>query len=212
MKKLVIIVLIILIPIGVLTMIDNYFSSRSKIYIENEVMTVVSNTITKSLEQPIQDNIFQKELLLYQFDNENVIKGIYINSNVVNEILISVNKSISELLDKNTLEQEIQNISIPLGLLVSKSLFTNIGPNVKINVLPISFYKTDVITNTKSFGINNVLFEVYLTVLIEVDTIIPLNKNHITFSTNILLASQILQGEIPYYYYSGGGTIEALPH
>lgn len=193
-------------------MIDNYFSSRSKIYIEKEVMTVVSNTITKSLDKSIQDNIFQNELLFYQLDKENVIKGIYINSKAINAILISVNKSINELLDKRTLEQEIQDISIPLGLLVSKSLFTNIGPNVKINVLPISFYKTDIITNMKSFGINNALFEVYLTVLIEIDTIIPLNKNHIAFSTNILLASQILQGEIPYYYYSGGGTIEALPH
>lgn len=212
MKKLVILLLIILIPIGVLAMIDNYFSNRSKIYIEKEVMTVVSNTITKSLEKPIQDNIFQNDLLFYQLDKESIIKGIYINSKAINEILITVNKSINELLDKRTLEQEIQNISIPLGLLVSKSLFTNIGPNVKINVLPISFYKTDIMTNMKSFGINNALFEVYLTILIEVDTIIPLNKNHIAFSTNILLASQILQGEIPYYYYSGDGTIEALPH
>lgn len=212
MKKIVILVLIILIPIGVLAMIDNYFSSRSKIYIEKEVMTVVSNTITKSLEKPIQDNIFQNELLFYQLDKESIIKGIYINSKAINAILISVNKSINELLDKRILEQKIQDISIPLGLLVSKSLFTNIGPNVKINVLPISFYKTDIMTNMKSFGINNALFEVYLTILIEVDTIIPLNKNHIAFSTNILLASQILQGEIPYYYYSGDGTIEALPH
>lgn len=212
MKKLIILVLIILIPIGFLAMIDNYYSSRSKIYIEKEVMTVVSNTITKSLEKSIQDNIFQNELLFYQLDKESIIKGIYINSKAINAILIAVNKSINELLDKRTLEQEIQDISIPLGLLVSKSLFTNIGPNIKINVLPISFYKTDIMTNMKSFGINNALFEVYLTVLIEVDTIIPLNKNHIAFSTNILLASQILQGEIPYYYYSGDGTIEALPH
>lgn len=64
----------------------------------------------------------------------------------------------------------------------------------------------------KSFGINNALFEIYLSVFIEIDTIIPLNKNHIVFATNILLVSQIIQGEVPYYYYSGDGTIEALPH
>ena len=63
----------------------------------------------------------------------------------------------------------------------------------------------------KSYGINNALFELYLKVDIEVDTVIPLRKDEINFTTNILLASQIIQGEIPYYYYSGNGTIEALP-
>lgn len=212
MKKIIAIVLVILIPIGILAIVDNYFSSRSKMYIEKEVMTVVSNTITQSLEQPIQDYIFQKDLLYYQYDRENIIKGIYINSAAINEILLSVNKSMKELLDKDILEQEIQDIQIPIGLLISKSLFTDFGPRVKIRVLPISFYKTDIITNMKSFGINNALFEIYLSVFIEIDTIIPLNKNHIVFATNILLVSQIIQGEVPYYYYSGDGTIEALPH
>lgn len=212
MKKIIAILLVILIPIGILAVVDNYFSSRSKMYIEKRVMTVVSNVVTESLDQPIQNHLFQKELLYYQYDNEKSIKGIYINSKVVSEILIAVNKEMQKLLDQDRLEQEIKNIEIPIGLLISKVLFTDLGPRVKINVLPISFYKNDIVTNMKAFGINNVLFEVYLSVFIEIDTIIPLNKNHIAFSTNLLLASQIIQGEVPYYYYSGDGTIEALPH
>lgn len=202
----------ILIPISILVVIDNYFSERSRIYVEKEVITVISNSLTISLEKPIQDSLFSSPMLLYQYDKNEVIKGIYIDSNVVNQILINVNQSLKEALDKGVLEKEITNIEIPLGSLISKSVFANVGPNVPIKILPISFYKTDIVTNMKPYGINNVLFEVYLNIKIEVDTIIPLRKDEINFSTNILLVSQLLQGEVPYYYYSGDGTIEALPH
>ena len=202
----------ILIPISILVVIDNYFSERSRIYVEKEVITVISNSLTTSLEKPIQDSLFSSPMLLYQYDKNEVIKGIYIDSNVVNQILINVNQSLKEALDKGVLEKEITNIEIPLGSLISKSVFANVGPNVPIKILPISFYKTDIVTNMKPYGINNVLFEVYLNIKIEVDTIIPLRKDEINFSTNILLVSQLLQGEVPYYYYSGDGTIEALPH
>lgn len=212
LKKLIIILLVILIPISILVVIDNYFSERSRIYVEKEVITVISNSLATSLEKPIQDSLFSSPMLLYQYDKNEVIKGIYIDSNVVNQILINVNQSLKEALDKGVLEKEITNIEIPLGSLISKSVFANVGPNVPIKILPISFYKTDIVTNMKPYGINNVLFEVYLNIKIEVDTIIPLRKDEINFSTNILLVSQLLQGEVPYYYYSGDGTIEALPH
>lgn len=212
LKKLIIILLVILIPISILVVIDNYFSERSRIYVEKEVITVISNSLTTSLEKPIQDSLFSSPMLLYQYDKNEVIKGIYIDSNVVNQILINVNQSLKEALDEGVLEKEITNIEIPLGSLISKSVFANVGPNVPIKILPISFYKTDIVTNMKPYGINNVLFEVYLNIKIEVDTIIPLRKDEINFSTNILLVSQLLQGEVPYYYYSGDGTIEALPH
>lgn len=212
LKKLIIILLVILIPISILVVIDNYFSERSRIYVEKEVITIISNSLTTSLEKPIQDSLFSSPMLLYQYDKNEVIKGIYIDSNVVNQILINVNQSLKEALDKGVLEKEITNIEIPLGSLISKSVFANVGPNVPIKILPISFYKTDIVTNMKPYGINNVLFEVYLNIKIEVDTIIPLRKDEINFSTNILLVSQLLQGEVPYYYYSGDGTIEALPH
>lgn len=211
MKKLILLLLIILIPLAMLAAFDNYFSDRSKAYIEKEVVTTLSNTLTNALEKPINESLFSKELFFYQYDKNNVIKGIYINSDVINQILISVNKQIKKEIDQKNLEKEITQVEIPLGSLISKSVLANVGPQIKIKVMPISFYKTDIITNMKSYGINNALFELYLKVDIEVDTVIPLRKDEINFTTNILLASQIIQGEIPYYYYSGNGTIEALP-
>ena len=50
-----------------------------------------------------------------------------------------------------------------------------------------------------------------LNVIIEVETIIPLKQTTINYDTNILLASVVVQGEVPYYYYMGEGAIQSLP-
>ena len=57
MKKAIKLVLIlsitILIPIVILTMIDNYYSTKSNIYIEGEVTKTISSILTEALKKPI---------------------------------------------------------------------------------------------------------------------------------------------------------------
>ena len=93
-----------------------------------------------------------------------------------------------------------------------KAIFSNSGPNISIKAIPISSYKSNIYTKTKSLGINNSNFEVYVNIKIDVQTLIPLKEQSINYESNVLLGSILIQGEIPYYYYySGTGTIEALP-
>ena len=147
----------------------------------------------------------------FKYNKEDLISSIYIDTVIINELLSSSNLIISRLLQEGTIEKSIQDIKLPLGMLISKSLFTTLGPDINIEVLPITSYKTDIITSLKEYGINNSIFEVYLKVYVNVETIIPLKQSTINYETNILLASQIIQGEVPYYYYLGEGTIQSLP-
>ncbi len=209
LKKSLIILLILSTPVIALVFIDNYFSEKSELYIQNEVKTVVTDILSDAIKESIVVN--NNELLKFKYDTEGNINSLYIDSNETNQILSSFNKSISYLLKLGTLEESIEEISLPLGMLISRSLFTSIGPDIKIEVLPITSYKTDIVTDLTNYGINNTLFEMYLNLQIIVETIIPLKQTKIEYNTSILLASQILQGEIPYYYYIGEGAIQSLP-
>lgn len=193
-----------------MTATDNYFSKKADLYLTQEVTTIISDVIGDALSDNV---IFKKtnELLKCKYNNENLISSIYIDSNVVNELLSNSNQIISKLLKESSIEKSIQDIKLPLGMLVSKSLFTTLGPDINIEVLPITSYKTDIITTLKSYGINNSIFEVYLKIIVNVETIIPLKQTQINYETKILLASQIVQGEVPYYYYMGEGAIQSLP-
>ena len=211
MKKIVLLIFLVVLPIALLAMADNYFSVRSSAYLEQAIQKKLTDVVTNSILEPTQKYMGNQRLVTYIKDENNTIKSVYINSDITNQILIETNQAIGKLLDQGIVEESITHIELPLGLLLFKSLFTTVGPSIPIRVLPVTAYKSDICTKSKSLGINNMLLEIYLKIEIHVDTIIPLKKEQVDYVTHILLASQVVQGEIPYYYYSGNGTIEALP-
>lgn len=210
MKKLLLLFFIFLIPITILVCVDNYFSEKSELFIEKEVTTIISDTIGEMIEKSsaLKETT---ELLKYKYSQTGVINSIYIDSSKTSAILSNTNLLMSRLLKEGTLEKSIEDISLPLGMLISKSMFTTLGPSINIEVLPVTSYKTDIVTNLVDYGINNSLFEVYLKINVEVETIIPLKQKKVDYVTNILLSSVVLQGEVPYYYYMGEGAIQSLP-
>ena len=203
MKKFLLLFFIFLIPILLLTMIDNYFSKKSDLYIEKEVTTIISDILAESIEK--------NNILNYKYNTDGKISSIYIDSTKTSKIISSMNLTLSKLLRDGTIEESVKDINMPLGMLVSRALFTTLGPDIKIEVLPVSSYQTDIYTNLVDYGINNSLFELYLKVNIKVETIIPLKTSQIDYHTNLLLSSIVIQGEVPYYYYMGEGAIQSLP-
>ena len=210
MKKFLLLFFIFLIPILLLTMIDNYFSKKSDLYIEKEVTTIISDILAESIEK---NNVLNDtdNILNYKFNTDGKISSIYIDSTKTSKIISSMNLTLSKLLRDGTIEESVKDINMPLGMLVSRALFTTLGPDIKIEVLPVSSYQTDIYTNLVDYGINNSLFELYLKVNIKVETIIPLKTSQIDYNTNLLLSSIVIQGEVPYYYYMGEGAIQSLP-
>ena len=210
MKKFLLLFFIFLIPILLLTMIDNYFSKKSDLYIEKEVTTIISDILAESIEK---NNVLNDtdNILNYKYNTDGKISSIYIDSTKTSKIISSMNLTLSKLLRDGTIEESVKDINMPLGMLVSRALFTTLGPDIKIEVLPVSSYQTDIYTNLVDYGINNTLFELYLKVNIKVETIIPLKTSQIDYNTNLLLSSIVIQGEVPYYYYMGEGAIQSLP-
>lgn len=191
-------------------MIDNYFSKKSDLYIEKEVTTIISDILAESIEK---NNVLNDtdNILNYKYNTDGKISSIYIDSTKTSKIISSMNLTLSKLLRDGTIEESVKDINMPLGMLVSRALFTTLGPDIKIEVLPVSSYQTDIYTNLVDYGINNSLFELYLKVNIKVETIIPLKTSQIDYNTNLLLSSIVIQGEVPYYYYMGEGAIQSLP-
>ena len=210
MKKFLLLFFIFLIPILLWTMIDNYFSKKSDLYIEKEVTTIISDILAESIEK---NNVLNDtdNILNYKYNTDGKISSIYIDSTKTSKIISSMNLTLSKLLRDGTIEESVKDINMPLGMLVSRALFTTLGPDIKIEVLPVSSYQTDIYTNLVDYGINNSLFELYLKVNIKVETIIPLKTSQIDYHTNLLLSSIVIQGEVPYYYYMGEGAIQSLP-
>ena len=210
MKKLIIIFIIIISIMFLCKCVDNYFSETTKVYIAKQADNLASNAIKDVILEAVVPYIDKDNLINIKYNNSKV-ETVIVNTKVINLIMAKASELIDELLDTNFLEQELSTLKLPLGMLISDSLFANMGPLITIHLKPLGAYNADVYTNISSYGINNSLIEVYLDVVIDIVAIIPLQHQNVRISSKIHLISQIIQGSIPNYYYGAGSDIDYIP-
>lgn len=204
-RKLILVLIMLLaiaIPASFLALSDNYFSERTDLYIRQHVITKTSDIYSKIIKEEFNDTFNTTDLVNYQFNDNNEIESILINSKKVNNLVFIASSLISDALKSGEIESELELISFPLGQLISKSIFAGTGPDIYIEVDPITSYKVDIKTEMKEYGLNNVIFEVYLVSVIEVEVMIPLKQEKVICENKTLILSQIVSGKVPHFYYS----------
>ena len=90
--------------------------------------------------------------------------------------------------------------SIPIGGLTGNVFLENIGPRLHVRYQTQSLVSSNISKTVKSYGINHVLVTIDLTVLIELQILIPFRVSNYKKSFQIPLVFKILEGEVPSWY------------
>ena len=94
---------------------------------------------------------------------------------------------------------------VPMGSLRKNALFVNIGPQIPIRMAFIGQVESSLNTKVKEYGINYLVVEINVNVVVEEQIIMPAMSKKETLKITAPLTLKIIQGEIPNYYF---GTIE----
>lgn len=89
---------------------------------------------------------------------------------------------------------------ISQGMIFKNSLLSNIGPVIPIKMNFIGQVTSSIKSSIKSYGINNVYVELYIHIEIKQRVTMPLRTEDIIVDSDIPLAIQVIQGQIPNYY------------
>lgn len=201
MKRIIIYVFLFLIVIMIfllINFIDNYYGERVETYIENKGILYTQKFIQDAISNEISNEVAINELYIFQKDENDNIKSVIINTNKINNILSIINESLEK--DIQLLNKE--ELYIPLSIILGENIFSNVGPNLKLTVIPIGNYKCDVVSKVSEYGINNSLFEISIKVEMKIQSLVPLNKIGSNVECNIPIVMQIIQGDVPRYYYN----------
>lgn len=201
MKRIIIYVFLFLIVIMIfllINFIDNYYGERVETYIENKGILYTQKFIQDAISNEISNEIAINELYIFQKDENDNIKSVIINTNKINNILSIINESLEK--DIQLLNKE--ELYIPLSIILGENIFSNVGPNLKLTIIPIGNYKCDVVSKVSEYGINNSLFEISIKVEMKIQSLVPLNKIESNVECNIPIVMQIIQGDVPRYYYN----------
>lgn len=190
-------------------------------YVNAEAKRFASNIVNTSVNDIVEEGITD-DLFNLSKNADGKIEMLDYDTKKVNSILSSINRKIQEKL-LNLEDGQIANMPIssgfkmesftkngivckvPMGSLRKNALFVNVGPSIPIKMVFIGQVESSLNTKVREYGINYLVVEINVNVVVEEQIIMPAMSKKETLNLTAPLTLKIIQGEIPNYYF---GTIE----
>ena len=211
LKNIIIIVLIIIFftTSCMLTLIGRKASDNIYYISRNIVNTITTNTVNNYIRMDLFKKYNINDLIIINYQDKKIVNVDYNLENAY-EILIDIKKNIIENIGSSisayyNYEYLINNnrviIEMPFYNYTDNPLIANLGPKIKVGLSMVRLVDGSVKTKIKTYGINALLIELYVTFTITSAIVVPYEKEADTVNTyEVLISSQVIQGEIPSFY------------
>ena len=158
----------------------------------------ISTLISNEQATLVMKNHKYDELFTIEKNSKGDISIIKSNVIQVNEIVSDIALNIQKEID----DEGRNKIEIPMGSFTGISLLAGRGPGIPIKISSIGNIETDLKSEFTSKGINQTLHRVFLQVDCEVSILTPYNNITKKISNQILIAENVIVGNIPETYYN----------
>jgi len=146
-------------------------------------------------------NYTYKDLIHIEEDTEGNVT--FLGSNVV--LINQIKSEIMTKIQNRFLEIKDTNIEIKVGAFTGSRLFSNVGPKIKIKVIPSGTINSSLETEFYSVGVNQSIHRIYLDINCSINILSPFESVSQTISNKVLLSESIIVGTTPENYYNIDG-------
>ena len=176
-----------------------------------EVRAMCTETINSAVTAVVGGGVEYDDLFSVVRDDAGNIEMVQANSPEINMVA----REIAGIAQANLDALDLKEISIPIGTFTGLALLTGLGPDVTISVMPIGSALCDFVSYFIAAGINQTLHKIYIDVHAEINIITPLDEPTITVKAEVLVAENLIVGEVPEFYFGGsmlnGGYLDLTP-
>ena len=213
------IILVILFTIFLLSKFTNNLNHSLIEISTNEVNRVTYRFITDKLNSNLFNDDNLADILIIEKNQQGEI--IYVDFNleqaylVLDQVSSILNQSFQDLENGNVavsyLDSELSHelgsmvLSIPIGNSFDNLYFYNLGPKIPVRINFIGSVLTNLKTKVTDYGLNNALVELFVYIEFKTQIMSPLEVEEITLKYDAVIASMMIEGEVPNFY---GGSIE----
>lgn len=175
------------------------------VFIENRVRPVVkeialstinleaTEIINKVIYNKMLEKIEYSDLINIHKDSKDKITFIQADTIKINKLMSKVNIEVK----KELANFSKQKIEIPLGQVLGSQLFANLGPKIKITVIPAGEMDVELLQDFYEAGINQTRHILYLDVKTSVKIVVPLIYEKEVVSVQAPIAETIIVGSVP---------------
>ena len=150
------------------------------------------------------ENYTYTDLVVINKDNDGKINSIHADTATLNKIVSNIATNIQKNIDS----QENRDIYIRLGTFTGITLLSGRGPKVPIRISSIGNIDTNIKSEFESAGINQTIHRITLETKCEIQILTPFNTIVSSVEDKVILAENIVIGEIPESYFDIGNLLE----
>lgn len=187
-------------------------------YVYDEVNKTSKMLIRDILDENFINNLDLDNLFVIMKNSYDEIELIDFNITKLNTILGIVSDEVSHKFKEfnsgkgfdsyysSNLIRRYDNgimLSVPLGVILGNPLFNNIGPRIPIKLKFSGQVDSDVVTSIKQYGINSVLLEMSIEIVVRQKVSFSLNSEYIEVSLSLPLVIELISGKVPENYLNG---------
>lgn len=136
-------------------------------------------------------------------DKDGKIVSMQANIAVMNKIISQIALKIQEKIDN----QDSRDISIRLGTFTGITLLSGRGPKVPIRISSIGNLDTKISSEFTSAGINQSIHRIFANINCKIDVLTPFNTISSQIEEKVILAENVIIGEIPENYLDIGNLL-----
>ena len=163
----------------------------------SEAKMIALKSINTGINKTLNANkVTTQDLLFYDYNDAGEIVSWNVNSIRINELCTDVADVIIEDLNKTGDMQ----LKIPIGVLAGVHMFSGVGPNINVKVLPKGTANIDYKNQLRATGINQVNHVVWLEVELKMQIIVPLSSEEMIVKRRVVLVDKVISGKVPTHY------------
>ena len=183
--------------VGVILRLDSKLRPAILEIALSDLETVVNNTIDQvCIKDAADGEIAYSKLVQLQYDQNGKLQGLTTDMAALNVLRADMTRAIGQALG----EVEEQPIQVPLGTAWGITLFSDLGPNIPVQVLSLESIAGYFASSFTSAGINQTRHQIQMVLTVQVVLLLPGGTYDQTFTNKITVAESILMGDVPSHY------------
>lgn len=195
-KKLKIFVIAMLLLLCTVQLYKGLKSSAS-IFAKTEASRMLSQAVNESAASVLEpETNSYSDFCKVVRDSEGNVLSVELNSTGLNsvrtQIILNLLNSLTEISEKE--------FSVPLGTAMNSTLFSGLGPGIKIRMIPLGTVTGEIKSVFVSQGINQTLHKIDLELRLCVKVAAPFESASLDLNYSICIAETLIVGKVPQFY------------
>ncbi len=174
------------------------FPEAATRFCDRVVVAQMSEMLNKTLLESIAEED-TTDILHIRHDNTGNIELITVNTDKVNLLKSRLTLQILEAM-KN---KDKMKFGIPLGNVMGSYIFSGLGPDIPINVVPVGSVVSKTKSSFVSGGVNQTKYELYVEFILCIEVVGPFISEAREITGQLCVAETIIVGESPGVIWSG---------